>query len=111
MYCRADIGSVTLMHEASLRFSEASGLKANNDKSSICIVGVSENSKQEIVNTLGFNIGTLSFKYLGVPLATKKLHINAYMPLIEKITAKIMCWSAKLLSYAGRVQLIKAVLF
>ena len=31
--------------------------------------------------------------------------------LIKKITARITCWSSKLLSYAGRVQLIKSVLF
>ncbi|KAG5572105.1 hypothetical protein H5410_061871, partial [Solanum commersonii] len=35
-----------------------------------------------------------------------KLSVNHFLPLIEKITAKITCWSAKLLSYAGRVQLI-----
>ncbi|KAG5629696.1 hypothetical protein H5410_001413 [Solanum commersonii] len=31
--------------------------------------------------------------------------------MIEKITAKVTCWSTKLLSYAKRVQLIKSVLF
>lgn len=41
-----------------------------------------------------------------MPLASKKLSVNHFLPLIEKITAKITCWSAKLLSYAGRVQLI-----
>lgn len=79
------------MHDAFLRFSEAFGLKANNDKSSIYIAGVSEQTKQEIVNALGFNLVTLPFKYLGVPLAKKKLHTNTYMPLIEKITTKITC--------------------
>ncbi|XP_056688471.1 uncharacterized protein [Spinacia oleracea] len=32
-------------------------------------------------------------------------------PLIEKIVARIKCWSARLLSYDGRLQLIKSVLF
>ncbi|KAH0652288.1 hypothetical protein KY289_029966 [Solanum tuberosum] len=33
------------------------------------------------------------------------------MPLVEKVTEILRCWSAKLLSYAGRLQLIKAVVF
>lgn len=32
-------------------------------------------------------------------------------PLVQKIVHKINYWAAKLLSYAGRVQLIKSVLF
>ncbi|WMV10561.1 hypothetical protein MTR67_003946, partial [Solanum verrucosum] len=85
--------------------SKASGLQANTDKSSIYIAGVSDQTKQDIVEVLGFNVGTLPFRYLGVPLSSKKLIVVAYLPLIEKITSKITCWSAKLLSYAGRMQL------
>lgn len=54
--------------------------------------------------------GDLPFKYLGVPLSSKNLSIAQCEPLIRKIMARIDCWSAKLLSYAGRIQLIKAVL-
>lgn len=46
-----------------------------------------------------------------VPLAAKKLSIGEWWPLVEKITARINCWTSKLLSYAGRVQLLKLVLF
>lgn len=34
-----------------------------------------------------------------------------YMPLVDKIIEKIICWIAKLLTYTSRVQLIKAVIF
>jgi len=111
MYCRADLISVKLMYAAFRNFSEASGLQANTEKSSIYIAGVTDHTKQSIIEALGFIEGTLPFRYLGVPLASQKLGVNAYLPLIEKITAKITCWSAKLLSYAGRLQLIKAFLF
>ncbi|KAH0761419.1 hypothetical protein KY290_017492 [Solanum tuberosum] len=33
------------------------------------------------------------------------------MPLVEKITTKMRCWSTRLLFYSGRLQLIKFVLF
>lgn len=39
MYCRDDLSSVKLMHASFMRFSEAFGLKANNEKSFIYIAG------------------------------------------------------------------------
>ena len=64
---------------------------------------------EEIHKVTGFKLGTLPVRYLGVPLATRKLRDCA--TLVEKITARITCWSSRHLSYAGRLQLIKAVLF
>lgn len=73
--------------------------------------GVKQEDKDNILRHLGFVHGTLPFKYLGVPLSTKKLTLLQWQPLIEKITAKITSWTAKKLSYAGRTQLVKLVLF
>lgn len=55
--------------------------------------------------------GQLSVKYLGVPLASRKLTIQQYSPLMEKMTSRITAYSARMLSYAERVQLIKSALF
>ncbi|KAK4737144.1 hypothetical protein R3W88_000841 [Solanum pinnatisectum] len=110
MYCRADLISVKLLNKAFMRFSKASCLQANLDKSSLYIAGVADHTKEELFKELGYASGVLPFRYLGVLLASKKLSANQYLPLIEKITAKVTCWSVKLLSY-GRVQLIKSVLF
>lgn len=49
-------------------------------------------------------------KILRVPLISSKLSINDCMPLVEKITYRINSWTSLLLSFAGRVQLIRAVL-
>ncbi|XP_019239266.1 PREDICTED: uncharacterized protein LOC109219285 [Nicotiana attenuata] len=54
---------------------------------------------------------TLPFKYLGVPLSSRKLSIHQCLPLVERITNRIKCWTSKLLSYSGQLQLIKSVLF
>ncbi|GAB2303754.1 hypothetical protein Dimus_038957 [Dionaea muscipula] len=43
-------------------------------------------------------------------MTAKKLRVSLYKPLIEKITCRITSWAGKLLSYAGRLQLIKSVL-
>lgn len=39
----------------------------------------------------------------------KKLGIQHYAPLIAKITTRIRSWSARMLSYIGKLQLIKVV--
>lgn len=57
------------------------------------------------------NEGHLPFKYLGVPISSQKLSVMQCQPLVQKILQKINCWATKFLSCAGRVQLIKAVLF
>src|SRR4051812_12841452 len=59
----------------------------------------------------GFKEGCLPFKYLGVPISSKKLASHHYLALIEKILVRIRHWTAKLPSYAGRLQLIKSVSF
>lgn len=111
MYCRADRISIKLMLAAFEHFSNVSGLKANMDKSSFYVAGVTHEFKEQMVHELKFSLGTMPFKYLGVPLNTRKLTINDCMPLIEKIAARVRCWTSKMLSYSGRIQLIKSVLF
>ncbi|CAN4077341.1 unnamed protein product [Withania somnifera] len=93
------------------KFLEASGLKANMNKSQMYFGGVDRVTMDRILNILGYEKGELSVKYLGVPLSTKKLTVQQHRPLAEKITARITNWMAKSLSYAGRLQLIRSVLF
>ncbi|XP_019235524.1 PREDICTED: uncharacterized protein LOC109215865 [Nicotiana attenuata] len=111
MFCRVDLQSIKLLQDVFLKFSRASGLQENPDKSSVYIAGTTERMKELILQELGYNEGILPFKYLGVPLAPKKLSNQQCWPLVEKITARISCWTSKLLSYAGRLQLIKSVIF
>ncbi|XP_070031575.1 uncharacterized protein [Nicotiana tomentosiformis] len=111
MCCRADKISIQLMLDKFNHFSKVTGLIANLDKSSIYVAGVSQGFKDMISAYYQFNIEALPFKYLGVPLSSRKLTIQQCMPLVEKITNKIKCWTSKFLSYSGRLQLIKSVLF
>lgn len=48
------------------------------------------------VNLLGFNIGTLPFIYLGVPIVKGK-------PIADRIQVKLAPWKATLLTMVGRV--------
>lgn len=53
-----------------------------------------------------FDYGVLPVRYLGLPLMTS----SDYLPLIEKIRNQISKWTARALSFAGRLQLISSVL-
>ena len=61
-------------------------------------------------STFGMPHGELPVRFLGVPLISKQLCVGDCIPLIENITKRIDCWTTLLLSLAGRVQLLKAVL-
>ncbi|XP_070042178.1 uncharacterized protein [Nicotiana tomentosiformis] len=72
---------------------------------------VPQNVRVEILQQLGFTVRELPFKYLGIPLATKKLSLIQWHPLVENIVAKISSWTSKKLSYDGRVQLVQTMIF
>ena len=111
LFARGDLESVKAIQACFSHFSQVSGLQANLNKSSIYCGGVQKEVKQQIAQQLGYNIEELPFKYLGVPLSTKKMSILQWHPLIERIMARITSWTARKLSYAGRAQLVKIVLF
>ncbi|XP_070056721.1 uncharacterized protein [Nicotiana tomentosiformis] len=83
-----DKSSLIILQKTFQKFSAASGLQANADKSSIYIGGVHKDLKDTLISLLGYTKGSLPFKYLGVPLSTKKLNIQQCLPLVEKITER-----------------------
>ncbi|KAH0724744.1 hypothetical protein KY284_000609 [Solanum tuberosum] len=107
-----DLKSVEAISQCFLLFSKASGLKANLDKSVVYFGGVESLERDMILRQLSYSSGEFHFKYLGIPLLSKKkLSILQWQPLIRKIVARVTVWTAKKLSYAGRVQLVHVVLF
>eukprot|EP00268_Persea_americana_P049222 TRINITY_DN5259_c0_g2_i2.p1 TRINITY_DN5259_c0_g2~~TRINITY_DN5259_c0_g2_i2.p1 ORF type:complete len:179 (+),score=24.04 TRINITY_DN5259_c0_g2_i2:77-538(+) len=53
---------------------------------------------------------TLPIRYLGVPLSSKKLNFNNCQPLFTKVQQRLSSWKANVISYAGRLELIKSTL-
>ncbi|XP_058782985.1 uncharacterized protein LOC131657628 [Vicia villosa] len=111
LFSRADVGSVELLMATLQDFSSSTGLVVNPAKCFVYMGAVDGDTRDQIMQTTGFNVGQLPFRYLGVPLSSKKLSLNYYLPLIDKILSKIHHWSTKLLSFAGRVQLVNVVSF
>ncbi|XP_058753184.1 uncharacterized protein LOC131626385 [Vicia villosa] len=110
LFTRGDTTSIQLIMEEVKGFSQAIGLKANPQKCKVFFGGVSIDDQTNILAITGFSAGNFPFKYLGVPITSKKLHIALYQPLIDRIVIRIQTWTASILSYAGRRQLIQSVL-
>lgn len=106
---RGDLLSVQKLAEILAEFGETSGLRANRLKSSLFLAGVRGIEKQEIEDVLSFATGSFPFRYLGIPLSASRLKGTDYAPLIDRITELIRSWTSQMLSYAGRLELLRSV--
>lgn len=109
VYCKGKLYSLEALKDLFTRYASCSGQVINLGKSFIFSGGVSNNMLSTMVNLLGFNIGSLSFTYLGAPIFKGKPNTIHFQPIADKIKLKLASWKAYLLSIAGRVQLVKSV--
>ncbi|XP_028080203.1 uncharacterized protein LOC114281810 [Camellia sinensis] len=111
IFSKGDLGTVNLIMQGLEEFRNLSGLTPNPSKSNIFFSGCSIQLREEILQIAKLTEGSLPVRYLGVPLITTKLKVSDCHILVERITMRIKSWTNKLLSYAGRAQLIKSILF
>lgn len=102
IFARADTRSLQLIFDAFNKFSQAFGLEANLDKSILYLGGVSEDQRN-MLQTVNMPLGIFPFKYLGVPLTTRKLFYHECKPLIDKTMEKVRAWFVKKLSNATKL--------
>ncbi|XP_039036460.1 uncharacterized protein LOC120173331 [Hibiscus syriacus] len=101
------VGVLTILDQ----FYEVFGLKLNPTKCEIFATGISTRTIDNLKIITGFQIGSLPVHYLGIPLVTRKLTEKDCQALIDMIKLKLHQWSSRNLSYAGRLELIRSVLF
>ncbi|CAH9110822.1 unnamed protein product [Cuscuta epithymum] len=79
-------------------------------RSPMCfLAGVNGQMKDDLLALTGFQEGEFPVRYLGIPLAPMRVLVAQYSPLIQKIDGYVAKWKVKSMSYAGRVELIRAV--
>ncbi|XP_021729350.1 uncharacterized protein LOC110696371 [Chenopodium quinoa] len=110
LFCYGDKKYVSLLVKALSTFEKCSGLQASAEKTAIYFGNVARVVKQEILRVSGFVEGCTPFKYLGIPLNVRSLSNSDYDSLIDKMLARITCWSSRNLSYAARCLLVNTVL-
>ena len=108
--CRGENRSVYMMLQGFKYFSAVSGLDVNESKSEIYTTGMDQVEVIRITEASGFKVGKIPFKYLGVPFSLRRLSAKDCMILVDKMTARVRCWSSRNFSYQGRLVLVNAVL-
>jgi hypothetical protein len=81
-------------------FYESTGLRVNFDKSQMIPLNLSHDQALDLASTFGCQLGTLPFKYLGLPLGTTKPRIDDCMPLMDRIEKRLTSISS-FLTQAG----------
>ncbi|KAL0874206.1 hypothetical protein Bca101_023911 [Brassica carinata] len=74
------------------------------------LAGVDGASQTDILAAFPFELGSLPVRYLGLPLTTKRMTVSDYTPLLDRIRKRICSWTARQLSFAGRLQLLGSVI-
>ncbi|GKD34535.1 hypothetical protein Tco_1250044 [Tanacetum coccineum] len=102
-----DIKSAGVINDAIKDFSAVSGLHPNMNKSSLVFGSLNIIEKGQLMSVMKFKEGALPFRYLGVPLVTKRIGVKYCQNLIDRETED---WKCKSLSYARRLLLIASIL-
>lgn len=110
IFMDGSLESVQSVLQVLREFEMRSGLAVSVQKSSFFASGLSQRETDLIQFSTGMPLGSLPVRYLGVPLCTKKLSILNCEVLLQQIKTRLSSWSAKALSFAGRLQLLKTVI-
>ncbi|XP_039070402.1 uncharacterized protein LOC120217278 [Hibiscus syriacus] len=111
IFCKGSIDSIIGVQFVLDIFYSMSSLRLNANKCEIFMASVSANQCVSIREVIGFKLGSLPVRYLGVPLVTRKLAVKDCQSLIDKIKSKLNLCANRHLSFAGRLQLVRVVLF
>lgn len=91
-------------------FEQISGMRINFDKSDMIPINLEEADSSRINQVFGCKTSQLPMKYLGVPLHHNKLTKEALQLVVDKVIKRVAGWRGRLLSYGGRLVLIRACL-
>ncbi|XP_050221486.2 uncharacterized protein LOC126671737 [Mercurialis annua] len=92
-------------------FELISRLTINYHKSFIMGINVPEAGLLIAAQVVGCKIDFFPVKYLGLPLSNRKLYARSWNSVVERFKSRMALWKGSLLSPAGRLVLIKSVLF
>ncbi|XP_055814708.1 uncharacterized protein LOC129884436 [Solanum dulcamara] len=103
--------TLTLIMETLDTYEKTSGQLINKHKSHFMIPSNAfQSTVQRIKDITGFTQKSSPITYLGCPIYIGRQRIIYYSELIAKVVNKITGWQAKILSYGGRVTLVKHVI-
>lgn len=90
-------------------FADSTGLKVNFEKYFLVPLNMDQDRAVHLAATMGCQVGTMPFTYLGLPLGTTKPSVTEFLPILTRIEKRMMGIN-KLLSYDGRLLMVNSVL-
>lgn len=102
--------TISLMVDYLKDLGDVVGLRLNLNKFNIYFAELDDRIRTRLSDIMGFQQGTLPFRYLGILLAMEKLRANNYGALIDTFICKLTSWPKHILSYARKLELVKTVL-
>ncbi|KAL6204731.1 hypothetical protein ACLB2K_021998 [Fragaria x ananassa] len=109
VFCHGDKLSLSHLRRFFDRYSAASGQYINAAKSTFYLGAKYHHRQATIQRILGFRAGRLPFIYLGVPIFCGKPRRCHLQVIADKAKSRLMGWQGRLLSMAGRTQLVQSV--
>lgn len=110
LICSGKMSNVRVLKQSFRDYSIASSQNINLSKSFLYTGSMSNRNKRRIINATGFQLGTLPFLYLGVPLFKGRVKLCHIAAFADKIIAKMSSWKGVCLSMRG-LTLVKFVIF
>lgn len=85
------------------------GLMVNFDKSFLVSENVADHRIGDLIITLGCQLGSMPFTYLGLPLGTTRPTVQEFMPILTRMEKHLLMGISRHLTYAGRLILVNSV--
>ncbi|XP_039028408.1 uncharacterized protein LOC120162312 [Hibiscus syriacus] len=111
IFCKGTFDSIMGVQSVLDVFYSFSGLKLNAGKCEMFTASMNPELCAFLYDAIGFKLGSLPIRYLGVPLVSRKIVVKDCQCMIENIRTKLHSWANRHLSFAGRLQLIRSILF
>ncbi|MFS7950995.1 putative RNA-directed DNA polymerase [Helianthus anomalus] len=91
-------------------FHVCSGLKINLEKSGLFGVGVEASEVGQMAGVVGCRAESFPFKYLGLKVGANMNRVSNWRPIFDIFESRLALWKSTLLSFGGRITLIRSVL-
>ncbi|KAL4390659.1 hypothetical protein AHAS_Ahas03G0167200 [Arachis hypogaea] len=108
LFCAPDKGTLRNHRRILACFGIMSGLVINYQKSVLIPINISDLEARCLSQELKCLISYLPMKYLGIQLGANPRRIETWKPVLDKIKKKLSKWKSGLLSWAGRITMIRA---
>lgn len=110
VFCRANVRSFKGVSKLLNALELNTGLRINKAKST-CFFSRGTLHQDALCQAIGISKGRFPVKYLGMPLHYNYPKSLSFLPLVDKLRSNIEGWMATSLNFAGRLELIKSIIY